>query len=485
MASAGAGMADTQVLIVGAGPTGLALAMWLTRMGVRIRIVDRSDGPGTTSRAIGIQARTLELHDQLGLSEEIVRNGYRLAAANLWVEGRRLSRAPFDDLGPGLGPYPIFPYLIFAQDEYEQLLVARLEEAGVRVERNTELLELFDDGSGVSARLSGGETCRADYLAGCDGARSRVRQSLGIDFPGSTYPHIFFVADVQARGPACNGELHMALNDTDFFAVFPRDAHGRVRLIGTVNRTGDALEWEEAHRSLSRRLEIEVEQLCWFSTYRVHNRIAARFRQGRCFLLGDAAHVHSPVGAQGMNTGIGDAVNLDWKLAAALRRGDDGPLSTYSVERQAFARRLVSTTDQAFRMVTSNSWLARWLRCRVAPGAVPLVVGFRPVRRLIFRYISQTAIHYRRSPLSVGRCGRIQAGDRAPWRTAPEWSIRVQGPAAPALRALCEARGLALYEGSTPSRGTLYLVRPDGYVALVAAVSDIAAVADYQDRMPI
>jgi 2-polyprenyl-6-methoxyphenol hydroxylase-like FAD-dependent oxidoreductase len=317
-------MADPQVLIVGAGPTGLALALWLARLGVRVRLVDRAAEPGTTSRALAVQARTLELYRQLGLAEDLVARGLEFAAANLWIRGRRVARAAFGEMGRGLSPYPYM--LILPQDEHERLLIRRLEAEGVAVERRTELLGLEEVPRGVLARLrrpdGTEEACGADYLAGCDGSRSTVRQALGIGFPGGTYAHLFYVADAQGSGPVMDGELHAALDEAQFVAAFPMKGAGHARLIGMAEAPGDrreALAWEEVGKGVLGRLGVEVERVNWFSTYHVHHRVADRFRHGRAFLLGDAAHIHSPVGGQGMNTGIADAANLAWKLAAVLR----------------------------------------------------------------------------------------------------------------------------------------------------------------------
>src|ERR1700731_3190503 len=189
---------DTDVLIIGAGPTGLVLALWLTRLGVRVRIVDKTGEPGTTSRAVAVQARTLELYSQIGLADAIVDRGRNVAAANLWVSGKKVARAVFGDMGAGLSPFPYA--LIYPQDEQERLLIARLADAGVEVERRTELLGFEDTSGGFLARLKrpdgAEETNQAAYLAGCDGAHSTVRQGLGIGFPGGQYNHLFYVADI-------------------------------------------------------------------------------------------------------------------------------------------------------------------------------------------------------------------------------------------------------------------------------------------------
>src|SRR6202171_4678833 len=195
---------------------------------------------------------------------------------------------------------------------------------------------------------------------------------------------------------------------------------GRARLVGWVRKASqtqhDPLEWKDVSRSVIKRLGIDVKRVNWFSTYHVHHRVAVHFRSGRTFLLGDAAHIHSPVGGQGMNTGIGDAVNLAWKLAAVLQgRADYRLLDTFETERIAFAQRLVATTDRAFQLVTSDGRLARFVRLHVVPRVLPILFAMKAMRRFMFRTVSQTAIDYRHSDLSVGIAGKIRGGDRVPW----------------------------------------------------------------------
>ncbi len=456
---------DTDVLVVGAGPSGLVLALWLTRLGVRVRIVDKTAQPGTTSRALAVQARTLELYRQIGLADAVLAGGRKMAAVNLWAAGKPVSRAVLGEIGAGISPFPYA--LIFPQDEHEDLLIDRLAQAGVVVERETELVAFEEATDRVLAQLKradgASETCKTRYIAGCDGAHSTVREALTIGFPGGTYDHLFYVADVDARGAAMNGELHAALDTSDFLAVFPLKDDGRARLIGTVRAEAELqhenLSWNDVSTRVITWMHIDVERVNWFSTYHVHHRVADRFRKGRAFLLGDAAHIHSPVGGQGMNTGIGDAVNLAWKLAAVLGGHADGwLLDTYEPERIAFARRLVSTTDQAFTGVTSDGTIARHIRLDVVPVVIPMIFSFAATRRFMFRTISQTAVNYRGSRLSEGRAGRVHGGDRLPWVAADsndvdnftplaslDWQVHVYGTAAPEIQTVCKERTLALH----------------------------------------
>lgn len=485
-------MRQTDVLIVGAGPTGLVLALWLTKLGVPVRIIDKTSEPGTTSRALAVHARTLELYQQLDLTDAVLQRGHRVPAAQLWVKGKPVTRISFDEAGQDFTPYPFLH--IFPQDEHERLLIARLADIGVTVERRTELLRMAQDANGITAVLRGPDgdeqTCAAAYLAGCDGARSIVRECMGTGFPGGTYRELFYVADVEARGPAANGDLHADLDEADFLAVFPLASSVRMRLIGTVRDEradrADTLTFADVSDRAIHNMKIEVDKVNWFSTYHVHHRVSAHFREGRAFLLGDAAHIHSPVGGQGMNTGIGDAINLAWKLAAALKDGcQESLLDSYEPERLAFARKLVATTDRAFTFVNADGWWADFVRTRLFPPVVSAMSHIERARAFAFRTVSQTRINYRDGPLSAGKAGEVHGGDRLPWVTydggdnyAPLaaicWQVHVYGTPGGGIATWCSQHRLALHvipwQPGFARKGlvqnALYLLRPDSYVAL-------------------
>ncbi|HEX8783443.1 MAG TPA: FAD-dependent oxidoreductase, partial [Steroidobacteraceae bacterium] len=382
-------MTSTEVLIVGAGPTGLVLALWLRRQGVRVRIIDRTDAPGTTSRALAVQARTLELYRQLDLADAVVERGLKVPAVNLWARGARAARVAFASIGEQLTPFPFLE--IYPQDEHERLLIERLMQLGVPVERRTELTDFTDSGESVRVELRTAdgkkESGEARYLAGCDGARSIVREGLGLGFPGGTYRQVFYVADIEGAGAPINGELHVDLDEADFLGVFPLAGAGRARLIGTVRderaEHPESLRFEDVSQRAIQHLGLVVSKVNWFSTYHVHHRVAGHFNRGRVFLLGDAAHIHSPVGGQGMNTGIGDAINLAWKLAAVLGgRADQALLATYEAERIGFAQRLVATTDRVFSFVTAHGKVADLVRTRLAPSLLAGGLALETRRRV-------------------------------------------------------------------------------------------------------
>ena len=487
----------------------------LIHLGVRVRIVDKTSEPGTTSRALAVQARTLELYSQIGLADEVVKRGRKVTAVNMWVEGKKAAHAVIGEFGVGISPFSFA--LVFPQDDHERLLIERLGALGVNVERQTELVDFEGEVDRIRTRLKLKDgsisTCEAAFIAGCDGAHSVVREKMQIGFPGGTYSHLFYVADVEASGDVMNGELHAGLEETEFLIVFPLVAEGRARLVGTMREESEErrenLTWNDVSKRVIEWMGLDIKNVNWFSTYRVHHRVADSFRKGRVFLLGDAAHVHSPVGGQGMNTGIGDAINLAWKLAAVLHgRADGSLLDTYEPERIAFARRLVATTDRAFTGVTSSGAIARFLRLRIVPRLMPMFFKLKAARRLMFRTVSQTEINYRGSALSEGRAGKVRGGDRLPWikiqlnaadkdnfapLTSLDWQVHIYGDAAPDVKKVCDARKIKLFvfpwypemSKAGLQRHAIYLIRPDGYIGMIDPSGFAKSIAAYFNKRNI
>lgn len=493
------------VLIVGAGPTGLVLALWLTKQGIPVRIIDKSAGPGETSRAMAVQARTLELYRQLGMGDAVVAAGHKDLAMNFWAGGKRRAELSLGDAGAGLTPYPFL--LVFPQDEHERFLIERLEAMGVAVERRTELLSFTETGDQVTARLRGAdgteERYEASYLAGGDGARSTVRKQVGGTFEGGTYAQIFYVADVSLHGIELANEAHIALDGSDFVMILPYGDTGQFRLIGTVR--GERAEHPEnltfddvSHEAID-KLGITISNVKWFSHYRVHHRVTDSFRHGRTFLMGDAAHVHSPAGGQGMNTGIGDAINLAWKLAEVLKgRAPDTLLDSYDTERRTFARKVVDTTDRLFTFATAQGNFADFVRTHIFPTVASVAYGFGSVREFMFRTVSQTTLHYEESPISEGQAGKVKGGDRLPWVVVAGsdnyeplrkigWQMHVYGGARDELRAWCEKFGIELnvftwapeYNDAGFAQDAAYLLRPDTYIACAVPDQSVAGIDSY------
>lgn len=502
------------VLVVGAGPTGLALALSLVRTGTAVRVVDQRTGTSRESRALDVQARTLELYRQLGVAEAVVARGVRIQQVGVREHGRDVTAVDVSDIGAGLSPYPYL--LCCPQDEHEAVLAEALAAAGVRIEWGTRLVQASEVAAGVRVGLTGpdgADETEVDYLAGCDGARSTVRDLLGVRFEGRGPQRVateqtYFVADVSAPG-ARAGSFTFCLSVEDFVLAVPARRDGTERLIGLVPPAlagRDDSTFEDLRDLAEKATGSSLGGVDWFSTYRVSSRVASRLRTGRGFLLGDAAHLHSPLGGQGMNTGIADAVNLGWKLAAVLDgRAAPTLLDSYDAERRPVARRLVATTDTVFRLIAGSgrrSTMARRLAFgRLLPGLLRHPVG----RRAVSTTISQVALHYRRSPLSAGRAGRVRGGDRLPWVLVADgtsnhdalvtldWQLHVYGDVAPGLRRLADERGLELHAwdwtaaaaGAGLGRGATYLVRPDGYVAVAAPRQDLRRVTRLLDRYQI
>ncbi len=511
---------DTDVLVVGAGPTGLMLANELARRGVRALIVDRHAGPARETRALGVQARTLEIYSKLGVVEQALDLGKRATGANMWAEGRWAARIPLGDIGKDISPYPFL--LILGQDDNERLLGDALRRRGVAVQWNTELVALAQERDRVTATLRQPDgTLRkitASWVGGSDGAHSAVRELNGIAFPGAPYEHVFFVADTQATGAMAPDELNIYLWREGFHLFFPMRGTDHWRIVGILPpglRRSDDLTFEQVIPSMRREAGagLAFQGCTWFSTYRIHHRSAARFRDRRCFLLGDAAHIHSPVGAQGMNTGLQDAYNLAWKLALVVTgRADATLLDSYAAERIPVARRLLRTTDRAFALIVSDSWLAGLVRTRILARIAAFAMRRERIRKLAFRTVSQTGIGYPDSPLSQTLRGlpdtALRAGDRFPWLRL---GFQANAPPEDLFQRLDDTRfnliliGQPLPTGGLPDLGSLltahvvpgdpandrelararirgpafYLLRPDGHIGLAGTRLDADAAERY------
>ncbi len=511
---------DTDVLVVGAGPTGLMLANQLGRRGVRALIFDRHAGPSPQTRALGVQARTLEIYSHLGIVERALELGTRATGANMWAQGRRAARIPLGDIGRDLSPYPFL--LILGQDNNERLLGETLLNWGMAIQWNTELVGLLQGADHVTAKLKQPDGAirevTAAWVAGCDGAHSAVRELSGIAFQGAPYEHVFFVADTHMTGPMVPDELNVYLWPDGFHLFFPMRGTHHWRVVGIVPpalRGRDDLTLDELIPSIRKEAGSGLAfQAChWFSTYRIHHRRAARFRDRRCFLLGDAAHIHSPVGAQGMNTGLQDAYNLGWKLALVVSGGAGAALlNSYEDERIPVAERLLRTTDRAFSLIVSSTRLAGLFRTRVLAKILALAMSLEGIRKLAFRTISQTGIRYRNSPLSESLPGlpdvAPHAGDRFPWLRL---KLSANGPTEDFFGKLDDTRFTLIVIGqpappggvpglddllrthvvpSNPAndrelaraqipRPVFYLLRPDGHVGLSGVRLEVAAVIRY------
>jgi len=415
---------QTDVLIVGAGPTGLSLARQLARFGVAFLVVEKREGTTPHSKAIGVQARTLEIYDQIGIADRIIREGWIANKARLIGGGEVRGEIDFGGFGAGLSPFPFL--LVLEQGIHERIVYEDLKNTGRDVRWLTEMLVFESTDDGVTARVrSNGEveTIEAKYLVGCDGAHSPVRRALGLKFVGSTFERLFYVADIELDWEFSHEALHVNLGDDTLTAFFPMVGERRWRIVGTFpeghDKDAGEILFDEIERQVAQdtSLKFDITKVNWFSVYKVHSRAVERFSSGRCFLAGDAAHIHTPAGAQGMNTGIQDGYNLAWKLARVVRHGaDPSLLETYNEERLPNARRLLRTTDRFFDFAASDEWFVSFIRKNVFPYFANFALSFDTVRHVVFPLVSQIGINYRDSSLSetVGAF-EVRAGDRMPW----------------------------------------------------------------------
>lgn len=417
----------TDVVIIGAGPTGLSLACQFIRYGIDFVIVDKNEAITPYSKAIGVQARTLEIYEQIGLGQKAVERGAVAERARLLVRGEVRGTIDFSNIGEGLSPYPFV--LMLEQSKNERLLYEYLQAHGKEVLWKTELESLSQTEASVTAQVKeasgASQTIEAKYLAACDGAKSPVRHALGLEFAGSTFERMFYVADAQVDWKLGHDALNVCLSKETFAVFFPLKGEKRYRIVGVfpeefAKDEGDVLYEEiEARVRGEVKLELNIHDVEWFSTYKVHTRHVSRFSAGRCFLAGDAAHIHSPAGAQGMNTGIQDGYNLAWKMALVLKgQAGEKLLETYNEERLENAKHLLQTTDRMFQFAASPEWFIEFLRTSVFPHVAKYILSLHTVKHFIFPLISQIGINYRHSSLSRHAGDEefeVKAGDRMPY----------------------------------------------------------------------
>ncbi|MFJ3307023.1 FAD-dependent oxidoreductase [Streptomyces sp. NPDC086549] len=348
--------ARTEVAIVGGGPTGLALAVTLASAGIDFVVLDRLAEGANTSRAAVVHARTLEVLDELGASEELIARGIQVTRFAVRDGSRRLLTVPFDKL-PTPHPYT----LMVPQYETESVLLARLRALGGDVHRPYEVASVVQDEDGVTLTMTTGETLRAAYAVGADGMHSIVREAAGIGFTGNAYAESFVLADVVMDWAPGSGEVSLTFGTAGLTVVAPLPG-GHYRVVATVDDAPATPDLAFVQRLLDERApgQARVTALAWSSRFRVHHRVAEHYRTGRLFLAGDAAHVHSPAGGQGMNTGIQDGYTLGRAFAT-------GQLDDYEGRRRPIAQRVVAFTDRMTRVATTRNPMVRGARNVVLP----------------------------------------------------------------------------------------------------------------------
>ena len=487
-----------QALVVGAGPVGLTMAAELARYGVSVRIVDKAAQRSDKSKALAVWSRTLELLDRAGAGDALVAAGLRVEAANIVAGDRLIGHI---GLAGVESPHPYA--LMLPQSETERLLEAHLERLGARVERGTELVEFADDGAGVTALLqeAGGaqERVAAKWLIGCDGAHSAVRHALGLPFAGDTLNSDWLLADVHLAGmPWPPTEMALYWHEEGLLATFPI-APGRYRVIADVGGPQGAHPrdptLDEVQAIIARRGPggLVASDPIWLSGFRINERKVADYRKGRVFVAGDAAHVHSPAGGQGMNTGMQDAVNLACKLALVCRGTCEGEtlLDSYSAERSAVGDQVLKAAGRLTAVAVLKNHTAQTLR-NLLGG---FLFGLAPLRRALAETLTEISIGYPESPLN-GAFAHGLGGPAPGARIAPAAGQPPLGAGGVPRFALFAAPGAAAARllGAFPdllepklrpplAEGGLCLARPDGYAAASAWEADSAAIADCLDGL--
>ena len=424
------------------------------------------------------------------------------------TESRELTVVPLGDVGSDISPFPFV--LSLPQDDHERLLTEQLRAAGQAVEWDTELTGFTQRDDGVRPRSASLAVRNHGTERTCAAATGRIAPSGTVwasGFRAGAYDQPFYVADAEAEGPWSDHDFTAYIAERTFCLAFPVRRRGMFRFIGVVPealRDRDDLQFDDVRGEVEQVTGTRVTKVNWFSAYRVHHRVADSFRKGRVFLSGDAGHVHSPAGGQGMNTGIGDAVNLAWKLAAVLGgRANPVLLDSYEAERIPFARSLVRTTDRVFEAVVGRGVFSRLVRSVFAPFILPLALRFAAARRAQFRLVSQTRIAYRESPLSDGLGGRgprrrPAALGRGGRQLRPAHFARLADPRLRHSPRRCSASSRRAStcpctsgRGHRPpampglERDALYLVRPDGHVGFARREPDVEALRAYLGRFGI
>jgi 2-polyprenyl-6-methoxyphenol hydroxylase-like FAD-dependent oxidoreductase len=506
-----------QVLVAGAGPAGLALALQAHHHGAAVRVIDRRPEAVRPSRALILHARTLEVLRPLGVTQALLARADIVPTADLLL-GSRLVRVTLADLAL---PDTAFPHLsLIRQMDVEQVLAQALADRGIEVERGTELAEVRDGPEGVRAIVrspAGAEEILAGFVAGCDGPASTVRAQAGIGWPGGPYPVEVVLADAELDGDLADDAARVVVGRRGLLFVFRLGEQATWRLLATrpagadqppPGQPGPPVPAAELQALMEEAgLGARISELAWSSRIRLQHRVAARFCRGRLFLAGDAAHAYSPATGQGMNAAIQDAANLGWKLAFAAARPGSGPLlDSYDRERRPVARQVLAMSHLVFWAEAATGPVPSALRGSVAPLAAPLVPVLAGRRRLVaevVRLVSQLRVSYRRSPLSVEgtprRRGGPRAGDRLPDQlvsSAGRSSRLHELLARPGVHILLDrhaalpgtvrpSRFLGIHRlASVPGRG-LIAVRPDGYIGFRCATAEVGQLEAWLTRLSV
>jgi 2-polyprenyl-6-methoxyphenol hydroxylase-like FAD-dependent oxidoreductase len=464
---------DVDVLIVGAGPVGLFLANECARRGLRWRLIEARSSQSVHSKALAIFPRTLEIFDMAGLVEPFLEMANRVTSVAVVAHGRTLARMPF---APDESPYPHIAMV--PQDVTERLLVEQLQRKGGAVEYDTSFVSAVQHDDYVSVTLDQkGQRLEltATFVVGCDGAHSTVRHLLNLPFEGAVYDALFMLADVQTNETLPADELQLCPSEFGPLAIFPMSATRRRIVAAIENAEGDSPSLDLVQKILSQRAPtgVAARALHWSSYFRIHHRQVAQLRVGRLFIAGDAAHIHSPFGGQGMNTGLHDVWNLVWKLDLVLHgRGNERLLESYSAERRPVIKQVIETTDFLTKAMGTPNKFAQTLRDTV----IPMVSRLAPFRRAFVQRLSELGIAYRGSPIVEGAGKRyfdesLRGGDGIRSRFLLVFDDDADSSIKEAAKQLAGSFD-DIVELRRGPRHDMTLVRPDGYIAYSARDAD-------------
>jgi 2-polyprenyl-6-methoxyphenol hydroxylase-like FAD-dependent oxidoreductase len=415
----------TQVLIVGAGPTGLSLATQFIRQHVDFIIIDKNETTTTFSKALVVHARTMEIFNELGLADKAKARGARIHHLNMIRKGKQVAQVNISGLGEGLSEFPFV--LSLEQSKTEKLLHDFLTENKKEVKWNSDFMNLVEREDSVLATYADKDgqtqTIEAQYLVGCDGAHSPVRHQLNLSFEGETESKLFYVADVLVDSTVITEkEFYFLLANETIVLFFGMEGEHHFRIIGMIPpemQTGEEIKFGDIAETIKKEAgcELKFTDLRWFSTYKVSSRKANAFSSERCFICGDSAHIHTPAGGQGMNTGIQDAYNLAWKMSMVLKnQAKDEILKTYSDERTENAAHLIKTTDRMFELMAGSNFFLDFFRQHIFPVIANELSEIAFAKKKLFPILSQIGIAYPHSPLTIeSSVGNIHAGDRMPY----------------------------------------------------------------------
>jgi 2-polyprenyl-6-methoxyphenol hydroxylase-like FAD-dependent oxidoreductase len=475
---------DTDILIVGAGPVGLFLANECVRRGLRWRLIETRSSQSEHSKALAIFPRTLEIFDMAGLVGPFLEAANRVTSVAVVTRGRTLAHMRFT---PEESPYPFVAMV--PQDVTERLLVEQLRRAGRAVEYETTFVSAAEQNDGVSVTLDRkGEavTLRASFVVGCDGAHSAVRHLLNLPFEGAEYDASFLLADIDTNETLPADEMQLCPSESGPVAIFPMSATRR-RVVATIDNTeGDAPSLGLVRKILAERAPsgIEARSLHWSSYFRIHHRQVAQLRMGRIFIAGDAAHIHSPFGGQGMNTGLHDVWNLVWKLDFALHgRGSEELLESYSAERCPVIKNVIETTDFLTKALGTPSKLAQILR----DTFIPMVSRLAPFQHAFVQRLSELGVAYRGSPIVEGSGKRyfddsLRGGKGIGSHFLLVFDSDADSSTQAGAKQLCESFSDMVELRLRPRHG-ITLIRPDGYIAYEAHRRDGNALASVRSLL--